>query len=283
MNKEKGKPLTPEEERVIVNKGTEAPFSGRYYRHFEKGIYLCRRCGAPLYRSGAKFESGCGWPAFDEEIPGAVERKPDADGARTEILCASCGAHLGHVFAGEKLTPKDTRHCVNSVSLRFEPEEGAGRAVFAGGCFWGVEDYFSGVEGVVSTRSGYTGGSTENPSYEAVCSGNTGHYEAVEVEFDSSKVTYEELLKIFFQIHDFSREDGQGPDTGPQYRSAVFYDSREQKRTAEKVIGFLEEKGYSVATKLLPAGKFFPAEQYHQKYYKKTGKTPYCHAFRKIF
>ena len=120
--KEKNKELTPEEKSVIVDKSTEIPFTGKYFAFWDKGTYVCKRCRTPLYRSENKFEAGCGWPSFDDEIPGAVKRIPDADGIRTEIQCTNCGAHLGHVFTGERFTEKNTRHCVNSISMDFIPD-----------------------------------------------------------------------------------------------------------------------------------------------------------------
>ncbi|MFO7890492.1 MAG: bifunctional methionine sulfoxide reductase B/A protein [bacterium] len=277
--------LTEEEERVIIHKGTEKPFSGKYYKYDATGVYTCKRCSAPLYRSNDKFDSGCGWPSFDDEIPGAVKRQLDADGIRTEITCSNCGAHLGHVFTGEGLTDKNVRHCVNSISLNFISEQDiqSQKAIFAGGCFWGVEYLFKKSKGVISTRVGYTGGHKKNPTYEDVCSGTTGHYEAIEVTFDPSQTTYEDLAKLFFEIHDPTQEHGQGPDIGEQYQSVVFYNSEKQKITAQKLIDLLKKKGYKVTTQLQKAGKFWEAEPYHQDYYQKTGKTPYCHVRTKRF
>lgn len=284
--------LTSAEERVIMHKGTEMPYSGKYYRFDETGTYLCKRCSAPLYRSADKFDSRCGWPSFDDELPGAVKRVLDTDGIRTEIQCAGCGAHLGHVFEGEGLTPKNIRHCVNSISLEFVPagpapvKEGQPameQAVFAAGCFWGVEYHLRRIPGVLSTAVGYTGGKTTKPSYQEVCRKQTGHAEAVKVIFDPARVEYAELVKFFFEIHDFTQVDRQGPDIGDQYRSAIFYTSPSQRNVAEQIIGVLQEKGYRVATRLEPAATFWQAEDYHQDYYENNGQLPYCHSRRKIF
>ena len=280
------KKLTPEEERVIIYKGTERPFTGKYDNFWEKGTYVCKRCGAPLYRSSDKFDAGCGWPSFDDEIPGAVKRVPDPDGSRTEIICARCGAHLGHVFTGEGLTAKNTRYCVNSISMDFIPAGAPPKtdtAIFAGGCFWGVEYYLKQAKGVISAISGYTGGTKANPTYEEVCSGKTGHYESVEVIFDPSKTNYETLARLFFEIHDPTEWNHQGPDYGVQYRSAVFYRTEEQKQIAEKLIRILKENGYNVVTEVKPASTFWKAEEYHQDYYFHKGTLPYCHGYVKRF
>ncbi|MCF7668469.1 MAG: bifunctional methionine sulfoxide reductase B/A protein [Verrucomicrobia bacterium] len=281
--------LTAEERRVIIEKGTERPWSGKYVNHKADGVYVCKRCDAPLFQSGDKFDSHCGWPSFDDALEGAIKKQPDADGVRTEIVCSNCGAHLGHVFHGEEFTPKNTRHCVNSISLNFvrrqetDETEKMEAAVFAGGCFWGVEYYMEKAKGVHSVVAGFTGGRKESPSYEEVCKGVTGHLEAVKVEYDPGKTTYEELARLFFEIHDPTQVNGQGPDIGEQYRSVIFYKNEEQKKIALKLIQILKEKGYNVSTELRPASVFYEAEEYHQDYYEKKGVKPYCHGYTKRF
>ncbi len=278
--------LTSEEERVIIHKGTERPYSGKYENFWEDGTYVCKRCGAPLYHSTDKFDAGCGWPSFDDEIPGAVKRIPDPDGVRTEIVCAKCGAHLGHVFLGEGFTPKNTRYCVNSISMDFVPagqEPITDTAIFAGGCFWGVEYYLQKAKGVISVVSGYTGGTKDHPTYEEVCSGTTGHYEAVEVVFDPKQISYEALAKLFFEIHDPTQWNHQGPDRGIQYRSAVFYRNEQQREITERLIAQLRKNGYDVVTEVRPASVFWKAENYHQDYYDHKGTLPYCHGYVKRF
>lgn len=273
--------LTPQEKHVIIDKGTERPFSGELLNNKTKGVYVCRQCGAELYRSEDKFDSGCGWPSFDDEIKGAVKRTEDADGVRTEITCANCGAHLGHLFLGEELTTKNTRHCVNSISMQFIPATES--AIFAGGCFWGVEHLMQQQSGVLSVVSGYIGGHIPNPTYEQVCTKKTGHIEAVLITFDPLKVDFRTLAKLFFEIHDSTQADGQGPDLGPQYISAIFYESPEQKQVSMELIALLKTKGLDVKTKLFPATTFYSAEEYHQDYYERKGTEPYCHSRVKRF
>ncbi len=271
---------------VIRDKSTEHPFTGKYESSEEVGTYLCRLCGFALFRSEDKFNAYCGWPSFDQEIPGNIAHTLDEDGARTEILCARCHAHLGHVFEGEGFTYRNIRHCVNSASLDFvanatvvDSEE----AILAAGCFWGVEYYFKKLSGVLKVESGYIGGTLANPTYEDVCSGNTGHLEAIRVLYDPSVLSYEDIVKYFFEIHDFTQTDGQGPDIGTQYLSACFYYDRAQLDTISELKDQLKAKGYGVATQALPVTTFWPAEEYHQDYYQKSGQTPYCHRYRKIW
>ncbi|MCF6365671.1 MAG: bifunctional methionine sulfoxide reductase B/A protein [Bacteroidales bacterium] len=284
--------LTKEEQNVILNKGTEQPHTGIYNDFFEEGTFNCKQCGTALYKSDAKFNGHCGWPSFDEEIEGAVKRIPDVDGMRTEIVCANCGGHLGHVFLGEGFTDKNTRHCVNSVSLSFSPLKGMIKdielpktetVIFASGCFWGTEYWMKKQKGVISTEVGYIGGHVRNPTYEQVCSKTTGHAEAVKVIFNPEEVAYEELAKIYFETHDPTQVDGQGPDIGNQYRSEIFYTTDNQKQVSEKLIKQLKEKAYKVVTKLTQAPKFWQAENYHQDYYEHKGTTPYCHFYTKKF
>ncbi|MBU0553137.1 bifunctional methionine sulfoxide reductase B/A protein [Myxococcota bacterium] len=270
------KQLSPEAAHVIEQCGTERPFSGEFVHHKADGTYTCARCGAPLFPSKAKFDSRSGWPSFDDALPGAVLEKPDADGARTEIVCARCAGHLGHVFRGEGFTSKDTRHCVNSVSLGFTPAAQA-EAYFAGGCFWGVEYYLEQQEGVLSVESGYMGGRTSAPTYHTVSSGLTGHAETVRVVYEPSKVSYEQLARLFFEIHDPTQVDRQGPDVGDQYRSAIFVRDASERAVIEKLVAALKAKGLKVATEIGEADRFWPAEAYHQDYYQRSGKTPYCH------
>ncbi|RXJ84127.1 peptide-methionine (S)-S-oxide reductase MsrA [Arcobacter cloacae] len=157
------------------------------------------------------------------------------------------------------------------------------KAYYAAGCFWGVEYFFEKYKGVISAISGYMGGVIPNPSYEIVCSGFSGHLEVVEVTYDESIVSFEELTKLFFEIHDFTQTNGQGPDIGSQYLSAIFYVDEEQKKVSEELICILENKGFKVATKLNPLVTFYEAEDYHQDYYERHKKVPYCHSLKKIF
>jgi len=279
--------LSKLEKSVLINKGTERKFSGKYVHTKSEGVYTCKVCDTPLYISKDKFDSSCGWPSFDDAINGAIKQTKDADGRRTEITCANCDAHMGHIFKGEGYTAKDTRHCVNSISLNFKKKKAKTaileKAYFAGGCFWGVEYYLESMKGVSSVSSGFMGGHVKNPKYYDVVRTNTGHLETVEVIYDPSKVSYEQLSKTFFEIHDPTQTNGQGPDIGSQYLSAIFVSNAKERQTVDKLVKILEQKGFKVATKILDKQAYYKADASHQDYYERKGGTPYCHRRVKRF
>ena len=281
--------LTPEQFDVMRKCGTERPFTGKYNDFWDAGVYVCAGCGTPLFRSEMKYEHGTGWPSFTTPVDEKnLEYRDDYSllAKRIEVRCAKCGAHLGHVF-DDGPEPTFLHYCVNSASLDFKPEA-AGKvkgpeeaaaaqtetATFAAGCFWGVEYKLGKIPGVVSTVVGYTGGKTVAPTYEEVCTDRSGHAEAVQVTFDPSKVSYADLVRQFFSIHDPTQVDRQGPDRGTQYRSAIFYHGEAQRETALKIMNELGKSGRykkRLATELVPASAFYKAEEYHQKYFEKHG------------
>lgn len=272
--------LTPIAKQIICDKATEYPHTGAYNAIKKHGTYLCRRCGLALFRADSQFASGCGWPSFDAEIPLAVNHIPDKDGTRTEIVCSRCDGHLGHIFTGEHHTVTNKRYCVNSASIDFvtntqviDSEE----AIFAGGCFWGVDYFLRKLPGVLKVEVGYSGGHIMQPTYQKICEGNTGHYEAVRVLYDVAKTNYKNMLKRFLEIHDPTQRSGQGPDIGLQYQSAVFYFNKDQRQQAADLLEILTKKGFTIATRLIEASTFWPAEDDHQDYYGKHSKLPYCH------
>ena len=240
--------LTDEEARILLRQGTEPPFCGNLLDNKKDGFYACKLCGLPLFASKAKFNSGTGWPSFFTAIdPDHVRLVRDTSHGmvRDEIVCARCGSHLGHVFA-DGPPPSGQRFCLNSASLNFVeegtivPEESqpvtTEHAYFGGGCFWGVEHYFQQQAGVIDVVSGYQGGTVENPTYREVCTGQTGHAEVVRITYDPARVSYEQLLALFFKVHDPTQLNRQGPDFGTQYRSSIFPKTDEHKKAAEKFI-----------------------------------------------
>ncbi len=275
----KTRTLTPETLQIIAHAGTETPGSGKYCNSESEGSYVCRHCGHTLFRSESKFLSHCGWPSFDECIDQAVKSQIDPDGMRTEIQCAQCHAHLGHVFTGENYTSKNTRYCVNSLALDFADSMSviqAGEAIVAGGCFWGIDHLFSRLPGVLMTESGYSGGHVLYPDYEIICTGTSGHYECVRILFDTAVLSYQDILRYFFEIHHSEQTNGQGADIGPQYRSAIFTHNDKQKHDATQVIDQLKNMNIIPTTAIIESQVFWPAEEYHQNYLTKHPHA-YCH------
>jgi peptide methionine sulfoxide reductase msrA/msrB len=305
--------LSPEQFQVLRSQGTERPFCGTLLDNKQTGVYTCAGCGLPLFSSDAKFHSGTGWPSFFQPIaPGNVVERPDNSYGmlRTEINCARCDGHLGHVFDDGPL-PTRLRFCLNSASLSFTPSDklasladplasktpqvqtvaagssqiAAGTptatAVLAGGCFWCTEAAFEQLSGVLDVESGYAGGAAETANYETVCSGQTGHAEAIRITYDPQRIRYGQLLDVFFDAHDPTQLNRQGGDIGTQYRSAIFYADDAQRKEAEAKIGALtaaHAHPHPIVTTLEPLKAFYPAEAYHQDYARQNPTQGYIRA-----
>src|SRR5437867_5560064 len=287
------KKLSSEQFAVTQQCGTEPPFRNAYWDNHNPGIYVDVVSGEPLVSSLDKFDSGTGWPSFTQPVKGTeiVEKKDSAYGmARAEVRSKVADSHLGHVFDDGPNDKGGLRYCINSASLRFIPLEemdqaGYGQylepfvkaglikatvhetAILAGGCFWGMVEIIRKIPGVIKTTVGYSGGTTANPTYKEVCTGGTGHAEAIQVEFDSARLSYEALLDYFFRMHDPTTLNRQHNDVGMQYRSAIFYTSEAQKETAERVKAQWDKSGKfsrPITTEITPATKLYSAEEFHQ-------------------
>lgn len=287
-NEEWERLLTPEQYQVTRRHGTERPFSGEYCEAYSPGIYNCICCGTELFDSTVKFNSFTGWPSFTGPVQdNVIQYRMDKSYGmhRVEVLCNVCDAHLGHVFPdGPK--PSGLRFCINSASLRKEEVKTQGEetdnmplemATLGGGCFWCTEAIINELEGVLKVESGYAGGVTENPTYQQVTYGNTGHAEVVQVQFNPEVISYADLLRVFLVSHRPTILNRQGADVGTQYRSIILYHTEYQRQTASEIIQELQPNyDKQIVTEVLPYTKFYKAEQSHQDYYRKNPQAAYC-------
>jgi peptide methionine sulfoxide reductase msrA/msrB len=314
------KNLTKEQYQVTQLCATENPFNNAYWNNHDAGIYVDVVDGKPLFSSKDKFDSGTGWPSFSRPIDEKmvkVEEDKSHGMIRTEVKSSVAGSHLGHVF-DDGPAPTRKRYCINSASLRFVSvlnleKEGYGKfkdlftadviqaekkkrdermnkheyqtAVLAGGCFWGVQDLLRKIPGVMDTEVGYAGGITENPVYDEVKKGKTGHAESVKITYDPKVISYDKILDFFFTLHNPTTPNQQGNDVGSQYRSVIFYADDAQKEAATKKIKEWEASGKwkkPIVTEVVKATPFYSAESYHQDYLVKNPNGYTCHYFREF-
>jgi len=285
--------LTPEQYRVTRDKGTERAFSSAMCSLFVPGRYSCICCDTLLFDASEKFESGTGWPSFTQPVTAnAIAYHLDNDHGmqRVETVCNTCDAHLGHVFP-DGPPPSGLRYCMNAVALKKTTQSQA-TATFGGGCFWCTEAVFQQLTGVSKVESGYSGGASENPTYQQVCSGDTGHAEVVQVTFDPGVISYADLLRIHLSTHNPTTPNQQGADKGTQYRSIILTHDNEQEAIAKQVIEEMTTAfDQAIVTEVKPFDVFYPAEGYHQDYYVSNPAKPYCQAvispklkkFRELF